>query len=64
MNTIDKVMMVAGAAFAVFALPFVAAHVQETWDAPEYPYTGFTPDCPVHYDNTLPPADDAKGGAR
>lgn len=54
MNTINNIAIVFGTVFCLFALPFVAAHVQETWDAPEYPYTGFTPDCPVHYENSLP----------
>ena len=32
--------------FFMMALPFIICHVAENWDAPEYPYSGFTPDCP------------------
>lgn len=66
METIDKVMMCGGAAFALLAAPFVVAHVVDHWDAPEYPYTGFCPDCPEWSDNTLPPVQDSavEGGAR
>lgn len=31
---------------ALLALALVAAHVADTWDAPEYPHSGFAPDCP------------------
>lgn len=46
-------------AFFMMALPFVICHVAENWDAPEYPYSGFTPDCPTweEPENTLPPTD-------
>lgn len=45
---------------AMLALPFVICHVADTWDAPEYPHTGFCPDCPAWdedaaTDNSLPP---------
>jgi|GEM_PF-3399712 len=33
--------------FFMMALPFIICHVAENWDAPEYPYSGFTPDCPT-----------------
>lgn len=33
--------------FFCISLPFVVAHVVEHWDAPEYPYSGFSPDCPT-----------------
>lgn len=65
METINVMAMVAGAAFMVLASPFVVAHVAETWDAEEYPYTGFCPDCPEWSDNTLPPVQESvEGGAR
>lgn len=45
--------------FFMMALPFIICHVAENWDAPEYPYSGFTPDCPTweEPENTLPPTD-------
>lgn len=51
----------AAALFLLLGLPFVIAHVVDHWDAPEYPYSGFTPDCPTwsepadEVENTLPP---------
>lgn len=50
----------AAAIFCLLALPFVVAHVADTWDAPEYPHSGFSPDCPTWEQpedlyNTLPP---------
>lgn len=33
--------------FLLAAIPFVVEHVAENFDAPEYPYTGFTPDLPT-----------------
>ena len=44
-------------AFFMMALPFVFCHVADTWDAPAYPHSGFTPDCPTleEPENTLPP---------
>ena len=33
--------------FFLMALPFIICHVAEHWDAPEYPHTGYTPDCPT-----------------
>lgn len=45
--------------FFLMALPFICCHVADTWNAPEYPYSGFTPDCPTweEPENTLPPTD-------
>ena len=43
--------------FSVFLLlsaPFIVAHVADTWNAPEYPHSGFRPDSPAA-ENTLPP---------
>lgn len=46
---------------AMLAAPFIMFffwHVEETWDAPEYPHSGFCPDSPswdAPTDNTLPP---------
>ena len=66
MDMFDKLFFVVGAAFMVLASPFVVAHVADTWDAEEYPYTGFCPDCPEWSDNTLPPVQEfgVEGGAR
>lgn len=33
--------------FCLMALPFVIAHVADTWNAPEYPHSGFSPECPT-----------------
>lgn len=46
--------------FFMMALPFIICHVAENWDAPEYPYSGFTPDCPSWEapENTLPPTEE------
>lgn len=43
--------------FALMCLPFVVAHVAENWDAPAYPHSGFSPECPAWEapENTLPP---------
>lgn len=47
--------------FCLMALPFVICHVADNWDAPQYPHSGFTPDCPTweapanEAENTLPP---------
>ena len=43
--------------FFLMALPFIVAHVADHWNAPEYPHSGFSPDCPTwpEPDNTLPP---------
>ncbi|MGN0868555.1 MAG: hypothetical protein ACI4O9_03400 [Akkermansia sp.] len=32
--------------FALGSAPFVVAHVMDSWDAPEYPFSGFCPDAP------------------
>lgn len=56
----------------LLSLPFVIAHVIDNWDAPEYPHSGFSPECPTweapeceypapreweQYQNTLPPTE-------
>ena len=46
--------------FGMMCIPFVICHVADNWDAPEYPHSGFTPDCPEWLEpqdlcNTLPP---------
>ena len=52
------------AVLVAIGLAFAIAHTAETWDAPEYPYTGFTPDCPEwspceeYARNTLPPTEE------
>ncbi len=40
--------------FLLLTAPFIAAHVADTWNAPEYPHSGFRPDSPAA-ENTLPP---------
>lgn len=35
------------AIFCLLSIPFIIAHVIDSWDAPEYPYSGFCPDCPT-----------------
>lgn len=67
MTMLNNIMMVFGTVFCLFALPFVVEHVQENWDADEYPHSGFCPDCPAWSgDNTLPPVQEytERGGAR
>ena len=43
----------------LIASPFVVEHVMENWYAPEYPHSGFSPECPTwtepETENTLPP---------
>ena len=56
----------------LLCLPFMVEHVQEHWDDPIYPYSGFSPECPTweapeseypapreweQYQNTLPPTE-------
>lgn len=47
--------------FIMTCMPFVICHVADNWAAPEYPHSGFTPDCPTWHapaddvENTLPP---------
>lgn len=43
--------------FSLMALPFVVAHVADNWDAPQYPHSGYSPECPTWEapENTLPP---------
>lgn len=33
--------------FFMTCMPFVICHIADRWDAPEYPHSGFTPDCPT-----------------
>lgn len=42
---------------SILLSPFVVAHVIDNWNAPEYQYSGATPDFPEHVEpeNTLPP---------
>lgn len=41
----------------LLASPFFVAHVIDTWDAPIYPHSGFSPECPTWEEpaNSLPP---------
>ena len=41
----------------LICLPFFICHVANTWDAPAYPHSGFSPECPTweEPENTLPP---------
>lgn len=46
----------------LFGLLFMVAHIIDTWDAPIYPHSGFSPECPsweppTQPENTLPPSD-------
>ena len=45
--------------FLLLAAPFIVVHVADTWDAPAYPHSGFSPECPIweESENTLPPTD-------
>ena len=49
----------AAALVLLLGLPFVVLHVQDHWNAPEYPHSGFSPECPTwpEPDNTLPPTE-------
>lgn len=40
--------------FCLMALPFVVAHMADTWNAPEYPHSGFCPDSPAAENSLLP----------
>ncbi len=42
--------------FLLLSAPFIVAHVADTWNAPEYPHSGFCPDSPAA-ENSLPPSD-------
>lgn len=33
--------------FFLMGIPFVICHIADNWDAPEYPHSGFSPDCPT-----------------
>lgn len=46
MNAFEKLITVLGVFFMIGAAPFVVAHIVDHWDDEEYPYSGFTPDCP------------------
>lgn len=37
--------------------PFMIATIIDRWDAPQYPHSGFSPECPTweEPENTLPP---------
>ena len=43
--------------FFLMCMPFVICHIADNWDAPEYPHSGFSPECPTWEapENTLPP---------
>lgn len=62
LSTLAKTLAYSTAAvFFLLSIPFIAAHVADNWDAPIYPHSGFTPDCPSwdppidEVENTLPP---------
>lgn len=42
--------------FLLLSAPFIVAHVADTWNAPEYPHSGFCPDSPAA-EKILPPSD-------
>ena len=47
MNAIETFLAILCGAFLLVASPFIYDHVVENWDKPEYPYSGFGPDCPT-----------------
>lgn len=47
MSTIDTIAIALCAVFCLLAMPFVLEHIAETWDAEEYPHSGFCPDFPT-----------------
>lgn len=51
MNTIRTILTALlwaiGIPFAVIGLAFAIAHVHDTWDAPEYPHSGYSPEMPT-----------------
>lgn len=49
--------MMLGVAVILLLSPFVVVHVIDHWNDPEYPHSGFSPECPeyIEPDNTLPP---------
>lgn len=54
----EKILITLLAApFAAVGLIFVVVHVVDSWDAPEYPHSGFCPDSPTweQPNNTLAP---------
>lgn len=48
---------IAIALFTLICLPFVLLHVADNWNAPEYPHSGFSPECPewIEDENTYSP---------
>lgn len=52
------ILYTAGGALLALGLLFFAAHVYDTWDAPEYPYSGFCPDFPTWEPSWQNPDDD------
>lgn len=50
MNEIPEVLLaLLLGALVLLGLALAVAHVAEGWDAPEYPHSGYSPDCPVWY---------------
>lgn len=47
MNAIETFLAIVCGVLLVVAAPFIYDHVVENQDRPEYPYSGFTPDCPT-----------------
>lgn len=42
------IFLTCAAIFMLFSLPFVLLHVAEHWNEPEYPHSGFSPECPEY----------------
>lgn len=47
LDFIKVVIIIMFIIFGVIATPFVVAHIVEHWDAPQYPHSGFSPECPT-----------------
>lgn len=47
MNAIETFIVTIGVFFMIGAAPFMIDHVSNNWDKPEYPHSGFGPDCPT-----------------
>ena len=46
-TALKTLAFIAFAIFCLLSIPFIIAHIIDSWDAPEYPHSGFTPDCPT-----------------
>lgn len=46
-DLVKFVAIVIAIIFGVIATPIVVSHIVEHWDAPQYPHSGFSPECPT-----------------